>query len=104
MGGSQLSQVMASVSKYCLLIQTAWNTAYKLHHRDPAQHATLAEKIEQQANARYGSARLWDDGIIMPQDTRDVVGLGLGLAARAKKGSGTGSPGWDGSSFGVFRM
>ncbi|KIM31092.1 hypothetical protein M408DRAFT_65453 [Serendipita vermifera MAFF 305830] len=88
MGGSQLSQVMTTVSK------------------DPSQHATLAEKIEQQANARYGSARLWDDGIIMPQDTRDVVGLGLGLAARAKGGSfpGARGTGWDGSSFGVFRM
>jgi len=67
----------------------------------------LAGKIEQQAEARYGSARLWDDGIIMPHDTRDVVGLGLGLAAGSGGGSpssGVGNPGWDGSSFGVFRM
>lgn len=87
MGGSQLSQVMSSVSK------------------DPAQHATLEKEIEEQASARYGSARLWDDGIIMPEDTRDVVGLGLALAARETAGtSQTHSSGWDGSSFGVFRM
>ncbi|KAG8926705.1 hypothetical protein FRC02_008720 [Tulasnella sp. 418] len=90
MGSSQLSQVMSRVSK------------------DPSQHATLKDKIEEQSNALYSTARLWDDGIIMPQDTRDVVGLGLALASHqspaqnASKSSTT----WDGQNigYGVFRM
>lgn len=71
-------------------------------HRDPSQHDSLAQKIEQQAMARYGSARLWDDGIILPEDTRDVVGLGLGLSARALAGREASSA--EKASFGVFRM
>ncbi|KAJ7774113.1 carboxyl transferase [Mycena olivaceomarginata] len=54
------------------------------------------------------SARLWDDGIIRPTDTRDVVGLALGLAARKSGLTGRGgeSTTWDGAGrgFGVFRM
>ncbi|KZT23946.1 carboxyl transferase [Neolentinus lepideus HHB14362 ss-1] len=76
MGSGQLSQVMTTVS------------------RDPAQHASLKSEIEHQSTALYATARLWDDGIIRPADTRDVVGLGLALARREK---GTGR-------LGVFRM
>ncbi|KAJ6539677.1 carboxyl transferase [Mycena capillaripes] len=90
MGSAQLSQVMTAVSK------------------DPSQHSSLQSEIEHQSTALYSTARLWDDGIIRPTDTRDVVGLALGLAAR-KQGSG-GQRGesttWDGDGkgFGVFRM
>ncbi|CAE6470932.1 unnamed protein product [Rhizoctonia solani] len=67
MGSGQLSEVMATVSK------------------DPSQHASLKAEIEDQSTATYATARLWDDGIIRPQDTRDVVGLGLALAARERR-------------------
>ncbi|KAG2064284.1 carboxyl transferase [Suillus decipiens] len=92
MGSGQLSQVMATVSK------------------DPNQHSSLKADIEAQSTALYSTARLWDDGIIKPTDTRDVVGLGLALAARERptsRGRGlTGSTTWDGNGngFGVFRM
>lgn len=92
MGSGQLSQVMATVSK------------------DPSQHSSLKADIEAQSMALYSTARLWDDGIIKPADTRDVVGLGLALAARERSTSrGRGSVGsttWDGDGkgFGVFRM
>jgi 3-methylcrotonyl-CoA carboxylase beta subunit len=92
MGSGQLSQVMTTVSK------------------DPSQHSSLKEDIEAQSTALYSTARLWDDGIIKPTDTRDVVGLGLALAARERPTSrGRGSAGsttWDGDGkgFGVFRM
>ncbi|KAI5893983.1 carboxyl transferase [Schizophyllum commune H4-8] len=90
MGAGQLSQVMAQVSK------------------DPSQHAQLKARIEEQSTALYSSARLWDDGIIRPTDTRDVVGLALALSARKKaaQGGGSASTTWDGSGrgFGVFRM
>ncbi|KDQ57665.1 hypothetical protein JAAARDRAFT_35355 [Jaapia argillacea MUCL 33604] len=92
MGSGQLSQVMTQVSK------------------DPSQHSTLKDDIEAQSTALYASARLWDDGIIRPCDTRDVVGLGLALSAGGR--GGVGGDGrdtpvtWDGDGkgFGVFRM
>ncbi|KAG6884759.1 hypothetical protein C0993_008456 [Termitomyces sp. T159_Od127] len=91
MGSAQLSQVMTSVSK------------------DPAQHSSLRAEIENQSTALYSTARLWDDGIIKPTDTRDVVGLALALAARehpSASGFGAKSTTWDGDNkgYGVFRM
>ncbi|KAJ7241949.1 carboxyl transferase [Mycena haematopus] len=93
MGSAQLSQVMTAVSK------------------DPSQHASLQSEIEHQSTALYSTARLWDDGIIRPADTRDAVGLALGLAARRHINSGVGgvkgeSTTWEGEGrgFGVFRM
>ncbi|KAF8608238.1 carboxyl transferase [Ceratobasidium sp. AG-I] len=83
MGSGQLSEVMATVSK------------------DPAQHASLKAEIEDQSTALYATSRLWDDGIIRPQDTRDAVGLGLALAAREKRASSSVSAE---GGFGVFRM
>ncbi|KAI0049776.1 carboxyl transferase [Auriscalpium vulgare] len=90
MGPGQLSQVMQTIS------------------RDPSQHASLKDDIENQSSSLYASARLWDDGIIKPTDTRDVVGLGLALAARERgsRSSSTAGTTWDGDGkgFGVFRM
>jgi len=91
MGSGQLSQVMTTVSK------------------DPAQHASLKSEIESQSTAYYSTARLWDDGIIKPTDTRDVLGLGLGIVNRERilrGGRFGGSTTWDGDNkgFGVFRM
>ncbi|KIO12563.1 hypothetical protein M404DRAFT_19347 [Pisolithus tinctorius Marx 270] len=91
MGSGQLSQVMTAVS------------------RDPGQHASLKAEIESQSTALYSTARLWDDGIIQPTETRDVVGLGLALASRER--TSPHSPyarltTWEGGAerFGVFRM
>ncbi|KIJ69943.1 hypothetical protein HYDPIDRAFT_104614 [Hydnomerulius pinastri MD-312] len=92
MGSGQLSQVMATVS------------------RDPSQHSSLKADIEAQSTALYSTARLWDDGIIQPTETRDVVGLGLALAARQRSGAQSSCLGgpttWEGAGrgFGVFRM
>ncbi|KAI0092440.1 carboxyl transferase [Irpex rosettiformis] len=92
MGPGQLSQVMATVSK------------------DKSKHSALKEEIEEQSTALYATARLWDDGIVRPVDTRDTVGLALALAARerhsASAGSGRASTTWDGDGkgYGVFRM
>ncbi|KAG8881336.1 hypothetical protein FRB97_009678 [Tulasnella sp. 331] len=90
MGSGQLSQVMTQVSK------------------DPSQHASLKDKIESQSTALYSTARLWDDGVIAPGDTRDVVGLGLALASREHRSPGNMASGvnWDGQKrgYGVFRM
>lgn len=80
--------------------------------RDPSQHASLKAEIEAQSSSLYATARLWDDGIIKPTDTRDVVGLGLALAARYRgtsrspQSSGLSGVPWDGEGrgFGVYRM
>jgi len=86
MGSGQLSEVMSQVSK------------------DPTQHSALKDEIEEQSTALYATARLWDDGIIKPTDTRDVVGLGLSLAKKQRLSGKSNT--WDGSrnGFGVFRM
>lgn len=77
--------------------------------RDKNKHASLKDEIEEQSTALYASARLWDDGIIKPTDTRDTVGLALALAARERHTGGGGaraSTTWDGDGkgYGVFRM
>lgn len=91
MGGEQLSQVMGTVSS------------------DKAKQQGLREKIEAQSTAYYASARLWDDGIIRPQDTRSVVALGLDVAVKGREKSRLfghgGHPAWDGNNHaqGVYR-
>lgn len=93
MGGDQLSQVMQAVSSNAAALQG------------------LKDRIEAQSEATYGSARLWDDGIVRPQDTRSVVILALALAAQGRArsrlhGSGDRHPAWDGNGHagGVYRM
>ncbi|EIM89529.1 carboxyl transferase [Stereum hirsutum FP-91666 SS1] len=91
MGSSQLSSVMQTVS------------------RDPSQHSTLSDQIEEQSTALYATARLWDDGIIKPTETRDVLGLALGVVNGAPGGgaavSGVGGVGLGlGMKAGVYRM
>ena len=55
----------------------------------------IIDKYEEEGSPYYSTARLWDDGIIDPKDTRDVVGLGLAAAMSVPV---------SGSRWGVFRM
>ena len=55
----------------------------------------IRAKYEQEGNPYYSTARIWDDGIIDPLDTRRVLALGLGAARNAPIPETT---------FGVFRM
>jgi acetyl-CoA carboxylase carboxyltransferase component len=55
----------------------------------------IVERYEHESAATYSTARLWDDGIIDPRDTRRVLALGLAAAARAPIPD---------PRFGVFRM
>ena len=57
--------------------------------------AALREQYEKQGHPYYATARLWDDGVIDPRDTRDVLGLGLAAAANAPLAD---------VRYGVFRM
>jgi 3-methylcrotonyl-CoA carboxylase beta subunit len=57
--------------------------------------AQLRELYEQQGRPYYATARLWDDGVIDPRDTRDVLGLALSAAANAPL---------EDVRYGIFRM
>ena len=76
MGGEQAATVMSEVGQ-------------------PATGAALREQYERQGQPYYATARLWDDGVIDPRDTRDVLGLGLSAAANAPLAD---------VRYGVFRM
>jgi 3-methylcrotonyl-CoA carboxylase beta subunit len=91
MGGEQAAGVMATVTKDAL--------ARKGESLTPAAEQAIRQPIvaqyEQQGHPYYASARLWDDGIIDPAQTRMVVGLALSAALNAPVAE---------SKFGVFRM
>ncbi len=53
-----------------------------------ALDAETRRQFTEQSDPYYATARLWDDGIIEPQDTRDVIGLCLALAARSERVTG----------------
>jgi 3-methylcrotonyl-CoA carboxylase beta subunit len=57
--------------------------------------AAIRAQYERQGHPYYSTARLWDDGVIDPKDTRTVLGLALSAAANAPLGD---------PAFGVFRM
>ena len=76
MGGEQAATVMTEVGQ-------------------PETGARLREQYERQGQPYYATARLWDDGVIDPRDTRDVLGLGLSAAANAPLAD---------IRYGVFRM
>jgi 3-methylcrotonyl-CoA carboxylase beta subunit len=57
--------------------------------------APILAKYEAEGNPYYATARLWDDGIIDPADTRDVLALGLAAARYAPPQE---------TRFGIFRM
>ncbi len=76
MGGIQAATVMEAVGQ-------------------PEVGASLQEQYERQGHPYYATARLWDDGVIDPRDTRDVLGLALSACA--------GAPLED-VGYGVFRM
>ncbi len=91
MGGEQAANVLATVRGDALQAKgTDWPDAEREAFMQP-----LREQYEQQGHPYYASARLWDDGIIDPADTRKVLGLGLSAALNAPI---------EESRFGVFRM
>jgi 3-methylcrotonyl-CoA carboxylase beta subunit len=86
MGGDQAASVLASVNRN----KDNWSEEEK-----EAFMAPIREKYEREGHPYFASARIWDDGVIAPSDTRDVLGLGLAMSANAPL---------EKSNFGVFRM
>ena len=91
MGGEQAASVLAQIKRDALAAQgKSWAPA-----EEEAFKAPIRAQYETQGHPYYASARLWDDGIIDPADTRRVLALGLSAALNA--------PG-EATHFGVFRM
>jgi geranyl-CoA carboxylase beta subunit len=79
MGGAQAAKVMDIVNRSKLerAGQAANDEALK------AMSDALKARLDKESTALFGTARLWDDGIIDPRDTRRLLGLCLDLAAEA---------------------
>ncbi len=91
MGGEQAAAVLATVKRDG--IETAGKTWSK--DDEEAFKSPNRAQYETQGHPYYASARLWDDGVIDPADTRMVLGLGLSAALNAPI---------EETKFGVFRM
>ncbi len=91
MGGEQAASVLATIKRDAHEVRgETWPQAEEDEFKAP-----IREQYEQQGHPYYASARLWDDGIIDPVDTRRVLGLALAASANAPI---------ERERFGVFRM
>ncbi|WP_435738008.1 carboxyl transferase domain-containing protein [Cellulosimicrobium sp. PMB13] len=95
MGGPQAASVLSTVKRDQLAARgETW---------DPDEEAAFSAGIradyDEHGNPYYATARLWDDGVIDPADTRRVLGLALGVCARTPL-----APLDAGPRFGLFRM
>ncbi len=87
MGGEQAASVLATVHRDAAKWTPEEAEAFK---------APIRQKYEDEGNPYHATARLWDDGVIDPAQTRDVLGLALAASLEA--------PIPDSPKFGVFRM
>jgi 3-methylcrotonyl-CoA carboxylase beta subunit len=91
MGGEQAANVLATVRRDAIEAKGgAWSM-----EEESAFKAPIREQYETQGNPYYATARLWDDGVIDPADTRRCLALGLSLSLRQPIPE---------TRFGVFRM
>ena len=91
MGGNQAAAVLATVRRDGLEARgEQWSTEDEAAFREP-----IRQDYESQGSPYSSTARLWDDGIIDPRDTRTVLGLALDVCANAPLPE---------TSFGLFRM
>ncbi|MDG3439338.1 carboxyl transferase domain-containing protein [Nitrospirillum amazonense] len=96
MGGEQAAGVLATVKRDGLEAQgKTWSA-----EEEEAFKAPIRAQYEHQGHPYYASARLWDDGIIDPAETRMVLALSLSAALNAAPDVNRGEP----TTYGVFRM
>lgn len=91
MGGEQAAGVLLSVKEEQL--KTLGKT-FSQEERE-ALKQSITKKYETEGSAYYSTARLWDDGIIDPIDTRKIIALGIATSLNKK---------WEDTKFGIFRM
>jgi 3-methylcrotonyl-CoA carboxylase beta subunit len=91
MGGEQAASVLATVKRDSMESRgESWTAA-----EEEAFKAPIRARYEEEGNPYYATARLWDDGIVAPADTRRVVALALSACLNASVSD---------TRFGVFRM
>jgi len=91
MGGEQAANVLATVRRDAIEAKGgAWSAEEEASFKAP-----IRAQYEEQGNPYYATARLWDDGVIDPADTRRCLALGLALSLRQPIPE---------TRFGVFRM
>ena len=92
MGGEQAAHVLATVREDGLGARgEVWDSADKTAFMDD-----IRNRYEAEGHPYFASARLWDDGVIDPAQTRDILGLSLDISLR--------KPSVPTSEFGIFRM
>jgi acetyl-CoA carboxylase carboxyltransferase component len=91
MGGPQAANVLLTVREESMEREGEEMTD---EEREEFKEPIL-EKYEEEGNPYHSTARLWDDGVIDPVDTRMILGLGLSTAANAPS---------EETRYGVFRM
>jgi 3-methylcrotonyl-CoA carboxylase beta subunit len=84
MGGEQAASVLATV-----------RGEFKSKADEEAFKAPILEQYERQGHPYYSSARLWDDGVVDPADTRRLLALAISASLNAEV---------EPTKFGVFRM
>jgi 3-methylcrotonyl-CoA carboxylase beta subunit len=91
MGGEQAANVLAQIRKDNMETRgERWSEAEAEQFKAP-----IREQYERQGHPYYATARLWDDGIVDPAETRMVLGLGLSATLNAPI---------EPTRFGLFRM
>ncbi len=91
MGGEQAASVLATVKRDNIERSgEIWSKDDEEAFKDP-----IRKQYDEQGHPYYASARLWDDGVIDPADTRKVLALALSAAYNAPI---------EETNFGVFRM
>ena len=91
MGGTQAANVLATVKQDA---RSAAGQPLTPAEEDALRHPII-EQFEREGNAYYATARVWDDGIITPAETRPVLGLALAATLGAPQAE---------TKFSVFRM
>jgi 3-methylcrotonyl-CoA carboxylase beta subunit len=91
MGGEQAASVLATVKRDQIEARgEEWPA-----EDQAAFEAPIRAQYEQQGSPYYATSRLWDDGVVDPADTRDLLGLALDVVSRTPLPE---------PRFGVFRM
>ena len=91
MGGEQAASVLATVRRDALEARgESWSPEGEENFKIP-----IREQYEREGHPYYATARLWDDGVIDPAETRQVLGLGISASLNKEI---------EPTKFGVFRM
>jgi len=89
MGGEQAAQVLSRIKR------DAGASDEKATEQERQGAEEIRKQYSTQGHPYYAGARLWDDGVIAPAETRDVIGRCLSVASHAPKSE---------TRFGIFRM